>query len=88
MIWQDVLIMVGCFGFGFALLPSVFGRSKPARATCLLTSVILASFIVAYATLGLALAAYANAFVTICWLTLLLQTQRRYRKEMLRCEQH
>jgi len=73
MIWQDVVIMVGCFILGFALLPSVLSKSKPARSTCLMSGVILIAFTIAFATLQLWLSTIAEAFAAIMWFILLFQ---------------
>lgn len=77
MIWQDILIMVGCFVLGFALLPSILSKEKPARSTCLMSFIILASFSVAFATLGLWLSLVAEVFVTVMWLVLLIQRRTK-----------
>lgn len=73
MIWQDVLLMLGGFGFSLALIPAVKAREKPPVATSLTTGGILATFCIAYATLGLWLAFGATAITSAMWLTLLVQ---------------
>ena len=73
MIWQDVVIMVGCFGLAVALLPSIFSKAKPARSTCLLSAVILTAFTVSFGTLGLWLSTAAEAVAALCWYILLIQ---------------
>ncbi len=73
MFWQDVLIMVGCWILGFALIPSILSKGKPARSTCFMSSLILISFTIAFATLGLWLSTVAEAFVAIMWVILLFQ---------------
>lgn len=77
MIWQDVLIMVGCFILGVALIPSVISRDKPARSTCLMSGLILISFTVAFATLELWLSTIAEAFAALMWLILLFQKRHK-----------
>lgn len=73
MIWQDILLMIGGFGFSVALFPAVRAREKPPRSTCLLTGTILASFTIAYATLGLWLAFVATLVTSTMWFILLCQ---------------
>lgn len=73
MIWQDVLLMFGGFGFVVALIPAVRSQSKPPRSTCAMTGGILALFCLAYATLGLWLAFIATAITSTLWFVLLLQ---------------
>lgn len=77
MIWQDIVIMVGCFGLGFALLPSIFSSLKPARSTCLMSTLILAAFTISFATLALWLSTVAEGFATICWFVLLVQKREK-----------
>lgn len=77
MIWQDLLIMIGGFGFGLALIPSMRAKEKPAPTTSLLTGSILLSFCVAYASLGLWFAFSATIIVALGWYFLLGQALRR-----------
>ena len=73
MIWHDILLMIGGFGFAIALLPSVLGKGKPARSTCAITGTILLSFTATYATLDLILATVATSITTLMWFILLFQ---------------
>ena len=73
MIWQDVVIMIGCFGFAFALIPSIRGSQKPAKSSCLLTIVLLTAIAVCFATLGLWLSFTAEVAAIIAWGILLFQ---------------
>ena len=73
MIWQDILIMLGGFGFSIALLPSLLSKGKPARATCLITGGILSSYVVAMYTLELYLSALGTSITAALWWTLLFQ---------------
>lgn len=73
MIWQDILLMLGGFGFVIALIPAVTSKSKPPRSTCLVTGGILYLFCAAYATLGLWLAFSATMITASMWATLLFQ---------------
>ena len=53
MIWQDIVIMIACFGFAIALIPSIRGKQKPAKSSCILTIALLVAIAVCFATLGL-----------------------------------
>ena len=75
--WQDILIMIGGFGFAIALIPSVRGNRKPARSTCAMTGGILTSYVVAMVTLGLVLSAVATGITAIMWWLLLVQQVKR-----------
>lgn len=74
--WQDVVIMVSCFGFAVALIPSIAGKSKPARSSCLLTAVLLTAIAVCFATLGLWLSFWAEVTSIGAWLILLFQRRQ------------
>lgn len=76
MIWQDVTIMTACFGFSIALIPSIRGKDKPARSTCLLTTILLIAIAVSFATLGLWLSFASELTSIIAWLILLFQNRR------------
>ena len=73
MIWQDIVMMIVGFTFSFSLLPSLMGRSKPARSTCILTASGLAILTFCMATLGLWLTFLANLMTTIVWFGLAIQ---------------
>ena len=77
MIWQDVLMMLGGFGFSIGLLPSVLGKNKPAKSSCLITGIILTSYVVAMATLGLWLSAGSTTLTATMWFILLFQKRVR-----------
>jgi len=75
--WQDIALATSTCVFNIALLPSVFGKHKPALGTCLLTSTFLIVNITAYFTLSLWYAAIM-ASVNLClWTTLLVQVYLR-----------
>jgi len=73
MVWQDVVIMAACFGFAFALIPSIKGIQKPARASCLLTIILLTAIGICFGTLNLWLSLAAQITVIIAWCILLVQ---------------
>lgn len=76
MIWQDVVIMVSCFGFAVALVPSILGRQKPERSSCVLTILLLAAIAVCFGTLGLWLSMGAELVSIAAWAILLVQRRR------------
>jgi biotin transporter BioY len=76
MTWQDVVICIGCFGFALALIPSIRGKHKPARSSCLLTMVLLAMIAVCFATLCLWLSFSAEIASFIAWGILLFQRRK------------
>lgn len=71
--WEDKLLMIGGFGFSIALFLNVLQGPPPPISTCLMTGLILASFCVAYASLGLRLAFWSTVLTCILWFTLLIQ---------------
>ena len=73
MIWQDIVIMAACFGFAFALIPSIVGKGKPARWSCGLTAFLLAVIGFCFATLQLWLSMASEIVCIIAWLILLFQ---------------
>ena len=74
--WQDLVLMVGGFGFSVALIPMVRQHEKPPISTSLPTVLILIAFGAAYATLGLWLAFSSGVFTLTMWLILLIQRLR------------
>lgn len=86
MIWQDVVIMIACFGFAVALIPCMvvwkfdfwkihlsFTGQKPAKSSCLLTIILLAAIAVSFATLSLWLSFWSEITAIIAWSILLFQ---------------
>ncbi len=73
MLWQDVVIMISCFGFALALIPSIRSKQKPARSSCALTVFLLLLCAVSFATLGLWLSFSAEMLATLAWGILLVQ---------------
>lgn len=71
--WQDIVIMVGCFGFALALIPSIIGKQKPARSSCLITMVLLAMISISFATLHFWLSFSAEMVALIAWSILFFQ---------------
>ena len=73
MIWQDIIIMIACFGFALALIPSIIGKGKPAKSSCLITIVLLTAIAVSFATLNLWLSFWSEITAIIAWGILLFQ---------------
>jgi len=73
MIWQDIVIMIACFGFAIALIPSIRGKQKPAKSSCILTIALLLAIAVCFATLGLWLSMTSEITAIIAWGILLFQ---------------
>ena len=73
MIWQDLVLMVGGFIFSIALIPSIIGKGKPAKSSCLLTGAVLTIYCLVYATLNLWLAFISGTLTALCWWILLIQ---------------
>jgi hypothetical protein len=71
--WQDALLSAGQYIFVLALLPSVFGKDKPALSSSLLTGAVLAAFALAYFTLGLLSSAIAACAISATWFVLAWQ---------------
>lgn len=78
--WQDIVLSVGQYIFVIALLPSVFGKDKPALSSSLLTGTVLGVFTAVYATLGLWSSTIASTLVTATWFLLAWQQYRRRNK--------
>lgn len=73
MIWQDIVIMVACFGFAVALIPSIKGKRKPEKSSCAITMVLLIAISVSFATLGLWLSFASEITAIVAWGILLFQ---------------
>ncbi len=73
MVWQDVVISIGQWIFVVALLPSVFGKDKPALSTSLITGAVLAAFAVTFATLLFWNSAISAAILSLTWFVLAVQ---------------
>lgn len=81
MSWQDIVLTVGAWIFFFALLPSIFSKNKPAFSTSIVTGSVLASFVVAYASLALWISAASTSLVSAAWLMLAWQKHRESKKQ-------
>ena len=77
LIWQDVVLSVGQLVFAVALVPAIRAKEKPPLITSVMSGLVLATFAVAFATLGLWFSAATVAVVSVLWLVVAYQTLRR-----------
>jgi amino acid permease len=73
MIWQDIVIMIACFGFAIALVPSIIGKRKPEKLSCAITIILLIAIAISFATLGLWLSFGSEITAIVAWGILLFQ---------------
>jgi len=71
--WQDIVFGTGQWLFAIALIPSILSNNKPSIMTSALNSMVLASFVIAYITMGFYVSAFSATIVAIEWLILLIQ---------------
>ena len=77
MVWQDIVMMILGFSFAIFLIPSIRGKEKPQRLTCITTTIGAAIIAICMATLGLWLTAAAQVITTTAWAILTVQTVRK-----------
>lgn len=77
--WQDFIFSIGNFTLALALLPSLFGKHKPDLKTSILTSITLATFGVAFASLQMWLSTAAVLLSTVLWMILAYQEHQLLR---------
>ena len=80
MVWQDVVIATCQLAFIPAMLPTVFGKDKPALSTNVMNLVIVTIIASCLASLHLWFAAGTAVPIALIWLTLTLQTAKRSKK--------
>ena len=73
MIWQDILITAGTFVLSVAMIPTLRGSQKPPIASSIPTALVLASFSIAFVTMGLTASCIGAAIQSIVWSTLFIQ---------------
>jgi hypothetical protein len=71
--WQDLIFCIGSILFIVGLIPSVRGKQKPPKSTCVITGLTLLTFAITYATLGLWLSFITTLITSTMWLVLLVQ---------------
>ncbi len=77
MYWQDIVLAIGSLMFTVALIPSIKGENKPAVATSILTSCVLITVVVTYATLSLWFSAISALLNCLAWLILGVQKYKQ-----------
>jgi len=76
MIWEDIVIAVGCFSLALALIPSIRKTHKPEKSSCALSVICLTALAISFASLGLWLSVASEIAGIITWGILLFQ--KRY----------
>jgi hypothetical protein len=71
--WQDIVLAICVLVFNLALIPSIFGRSKPALATSVLNVAFMLAVVTVYFNLHLWYSATMNSINTILWAILAAQ---------------
>lgn len=71
--WQDNVLAISFLVFNIALLPSVFGKRKPALGTSLLTTTFLIPGLIVYISLSFWYSTIMTAINISLWFTLGLQ---------------
>lgn len=82
--WQDIVLATSTFVFNLALLPSVFGKRKPALGTCALTATFLIANVTVYFSLHLWYAAIMASINLCLWTILLIQVFRQSKRKNLK----
>lgn len=77
MAWQDTVISACTIVLVLGVFPSIFGKDKPALATCLITTAAIALMALMFYSLELWFTAIANTANTAVWTTLMIQQLRR-----------
>lgn len=72
--WRDYVLFLGQIVFLFALLPTVFGDSKPEFCTCIVTALGMTLFTYVYATVNWWWTTAVAFVVTLLWWILVVQT--------------
>jgi len=73
MIWQDLVISIGQFGFAIAMIPSITSKQKPALFSSLFTAIGLTVFGVCFLTLELWLSVIGVWSAALMWWILVIQ---------------
>lgn len=79
--WQDVVLATSFLVFNIALLPSVFGKHKPALGTSILTAAFLIPGLIVYANLSLWYSTIMTAINLILWVILAFQGYGNVKKK-------
>jgi len=77
--WQEGMFFVGAILFSVVLVPSVLSdEEKPPFSTCLMTTILLGAFSVAYLTIDLYFAGVGSIINGSLWAVLTVQRLRRW----------
>jgi hypothetical protein len=71
--WQDIVLAICVLVFNLALVPSIFGESKPALATSVLNVFFMLAVVTVYFNLHLWYSAIMNSINTVLWAILAIQ---------------
>jgi hypothetical protein len=71
--WQDIVIAIGSLILAIGLIPSVLSKDKPSLWTSVITSLVLITFTIAYASLALWYATFTTALAALLWIVLAAQ---------------
>ena len=77
MVWQDIVIAVCQLAFIPAMLPTVFGKDKPALTTSVMNFIIVMTIATCLASLHLWFAAGTAVPTALIWLTLAIQKTKK-----------
>lgn len=78
--WQDILLAAGNFALAAALIPTILAVEKPSIMTSVFYAIILASFAVAFVTMGMWFASAGVGSCVVMWLVLMIQKLLRRRR--------
>lgn len=73
MSWQDIVIASCQLAFLPSMLPTIFGRDRPALSTSIMNAVIVAIITLTMSTLHLWFSVVTGIITTLIWLTLAIQ---------------
>ena len=82
--WQDVVLAVSFLAFNIALLPSVFGKHKPAIGTSILTATFLIPGLIVYYDLSLWYSTAMTLINFLLWVILAFQGYGLVKKKSTR----
>lgn len=79
--WQDTVIAVGQWILAASLLPTVFGKEKPALTTSVISVIVMATFGFTFWTLAFWNAVASSVAGCSIWFLLAVQKYRSTRKQ-------
>ncbi|MCA9334237.1 hypothetical protein KC963_04265 [Candidatus Saccharibacteria bacterium] len=80
--WQDTVIAIGQLAFLPSMIPTLFGKDKPAFSTSVMNAIIVSAIVTAMATLHLWFAVVTGLLIVLVWMILAIQMRpgSKYRK--------